>query len=508
MRILSKSARETKEQFFGKHGWTLHTILVFTKCDTSDQLNVQAFDHWSTDTKQDAWFTILSFDSVFETLNPRPRWIEIYQWYNIEIYGWYFLKPGEAKTSIDSHHIQVAHAIKRYVRIGHNLDEEEKIQIAIADLGRISVVNLEPIHNNHNVKTIAGITKLFYFEWPTDGDYTRYIRVQCLPHIGLWSQYSPFEISKLTTMPINKLTPNITSHSVPKNPWNFSLFRVQGTNKQKNDNQTCSLLAIEEAFELKREWALKSNQIYGKRGAGKRMTKIVKAYLESYFLAGNMNRTDRMTAKNMVEQLQILVDEGEIQADDIPKIITVASWITQYAASLKKQTAVEKVAKVAEGSSNARNANNFQKMAKSSSEKSRSCENPVCDNSSSEQIEDYYVSKANDKLKYVNSKYSKDELKVMVDESLNNLKKDFKNSESERILVEPDEISNHIVSVLILEEIFDIDEVPFIRNLKDSNDEEDDDDIDDNDDNNNNNVPKEELVEDYDVLEFASRFLD
>ena len=28
MRILLQSARETKEQFFGKREWTLHTILV------------------------------------------------------------------------------------------------------------------------------------------------------------------------------------------------------------------------------------------------------------------------------------------------------------------------------------------------------------------------------------------------------------------------------------------------------------------------------------------------
>ena len=54
----------------------MYTILVFTKCNT-DQLNVQTFNYWSTDTKQDAWFTILSFDSVFETLDPRPQWIEI-----------------------------------------------------------------------------------------------------------------------------------------------------------------------------------------------------------------------------------------------------------------------------------------------------------------------------------------------------------------------------------------------------------------------------------------------
>jgi len=44
MRILPKNAREAKEQFFGKRGCTLHTILVFTKSDTN-LLNVQAFDH-------------------------------------------------------------------------------------------------------------------------------------------------------------------------------------------------------------------------------------------------------------------------------------------------------------------------------------------------------------------------------------------------------------------------------------------------------------------------------
>jgi hypothetical protein len=126
MRILPKCARETKENFFGKHGWTLHTILVFTK-NNSSQLDVQAFDHWSTDTKQDAWFTASSFDAIFETLDPKPKWIKIFsdngghyhnselmaivsnwnQWYNIDIRGWHFLEPGEAKTSVDSHHAQV-----------------------------------------------------------------------------------------------------------------------------------------------------------------------------------------------------------------------------------------------------------------------------------------------------------------------------------------------------------------------------------------------------------------
>ncbi|CAG8642202.1 14171_t:CDS:2 [Rhizophagus irregularis] len=79
------------------------------------------------------------------------------------------------------------------------------------------------------------------------------------------------------------------------------------------------------------------------------MTKTVKSYLESYFLAGNMNRIDRMSAKDM--------------AENVPEITPVASWITQNAASLKKQSAIEKIA---EGSSTARNIHNFQEIAKSS----------------------------------------------------------------------------------------------------------------------------------------------
>src|SRR6266511_2028641 len=73
------------------------------------------------------WLTISSFDSVFENLDPRPHWIEVFsdngahyhnselitivanwhQWYNIEVRGWYFFEPGEAKSTVDSHHAQV-----------------------------------------------------------------------------------------------------------------------------------------------------------------------------------------------------------------------------------------------------------------------------------------------------------------------------------------------------------------------------------------------------------------
>lgn len=89
--------------------------------------------------------------------------------------------------------------------------------------------------------------------------------------------------------------------------YSYFLYSLDVNNQEKDNNQVRLLLgkinniffrynllviiiiidyfdiAIEETFELKRGWALKSNQKYGTRGAGKRMTKTVKAYLESYF---------------------------------------------------------------------------------------------------------------------------------------------------------------------------------------------------------------------------------
>lgn len=131
MKILEKRTRETKSQFFGKRGYALHSILVFTKGNGAIA-EVRAFDHWSLDTKQDAWFTASSFDAVFEMLNPKPEWIKIfsdngghyhnsemmavianwYQWYFIEVRGWYFFEPGEAKSLVDSHHAAVSQSMQ------------------------------------------------------------------------------------------------------------------------------------------------------------------------------------------------------------------------------------------------------------------------------------------------------------------------------------------------------------------------------------------------------------
>ena len=53
MKILPKKAREIKNEWFRKRGWTLHSVLVYTKNSENNNLNEQAFDHWSEDIQQD-----------------------------------------------------------------------------------------------------------------------------------------------------------------------------------------------------------------------------------------------------------------------------------------------------------------------------------------------------------------------------------------------------------------------------------------------------------------------
>lgn len=130
MKVLPKTARETKQEFFGKKGWALHTVLLYTKPKDSVEINIQAIDHWSTDARQDAWFSASSLHSVMENLDVKPKWISIisdngphyhnselmiimskwYEWYRIHVKKWIFLEAGEAKTTVDSHHAQVCNA--------------------------------------------------------------------------------------------------------------------------------------------------------------------------------------------------------------------------------------------------------------------------------------------------------------------------------------------------------------------------------------------------------------
>ncbi|CAB5207494.1 unnamed protein product [Rhizophagus irregularis] len=376
MRILPRSARETKAEFFGKRGWTLHTILVFTKKKDCKELDVRAYDHWSTDTKQDAWFTASSFEAVFEIIKHKPKWIRVIsdngahyhsselmaivahwnEWYQIEVRDWQFLEPGEAKTTIDSHHAAISHSIKRYIRIGYDIRDGEDIVEAAKHLAGTSLANLEPnrsqfepedekIYNiskkeqnsKPNVKTIKGISNLFYWKWPISGEMTGYVCARSLPHFGPWNNFSPAAITKLCTKPIIRPHPKISEQTEPELTWTIPLIPEFMDNNNNGDGELEDVSSVDMNFQFPMGWVLKSNQKVGGKGKGKRMTKQVKELLKSFFLNGNLNQKDKMSAKDMYNELLTFVESGELKAEDVPKITTIQNWISAYARTFKEQ---------------------------------------------------------------------------------------------------------------------------------------------------------------------------
>ena len=55
------------------------------------------------------------------------------------------------------------------------------------------------------------------------------------------------------------------------------------------------------------------------------------------FHTGTVNPNQKMTAENMHEELLERVEYGELEEEEIPKISTIANWITRTYACWKKQ---------------------------------------------------------------------------------------------------------------------------------------------------------------------------
>ncbi|CAG8755220.1 15347_t:CDS:1, partial [Gigaspora rosea] len=113
----------------------------------------------------------------------------------------------------------ISHAIKRYLRIGNNIDSGEKISLAIENLQGTSVAHIEPCRDHVAIKTMNKILKLFYWKWPITGEFAGFVQGQALPNIGKWVQFSPEDLMRLVECPIHKPTPIASEHSQPKKPW-------------------------------------------------------------------------------------------------------------------------------------------------------------------------------------------------------------------------------------------------------------------------------------------------
>lgn len=78
------------------------------------------------------------------------------------------------------------------------------------------------------VKTIPGISKYFYWEWPVEEELAGFIRARSLPHIGSWTQFSPAEISDLCDGSILQPQPTVSTHTQASSSWTMPIPQLNG----------------------------------------------------------------------------------------------------------------------------------------------------------------------------------------------------------------------------------------------------------------------------------------
>ncbi|CAB4400052.1 unnamed protein product [Rhizophagus irregularis] len=241
------------------------------------------------------------------------------EWYNVSIKNWIFLEAGEAKTSIDSHHAQITHAIKRYVKLGYDITSGENIEDAIKDLAGTHVAHIQPNRSQDRkstLGTIQGITNWSEWGWPNETDDLGYIYGRALPG--------------------------------PNQPWiTSSIKKKDDTEIVENDESSAETIdptdppsdTISKSYELfYKGWALKENQKI--RSPVKRIVPEVKELLECMFHTGTVNPRQKMSAQEMRNELLRREHEGEISLDDIPKESTIANWITTFSRKWKQSMAL------------------------------------------------------------------------------------------------------------------------------------------------------------------------
>ena len=56
-------------------------------------------------------------------------------------------------------------------------------------------------------------------------------------------------------------------------------------------------------------------------------------------MVGNIDKSCRMNAQEMLDVLKLKVEEGEIENSDLPKLTTIQGWITRYTVQLRERSA-------------------------------------------------------------------------------------------------------------------------------------------------------------------------
>ncbi|RIB27555.1 hypothetical protein C2G38_2160165 [Gigaspora rosea] len=282
-------------------------------------------------------------------------------WYGIEVRSWTFLEAGEDKTTVDSHHAQIAHSIRRYVRLGYSINEEDDIEKAIKDIRRTTVANikLDRKNTNKNKPKLSGISNWYQFKYLIEGEFADFLCAQPLSHFGKWKNISLAEIYKsMKEEELKQPNPEVSTCTNPNSQWIIPIplleaQQVASTSNfhrkniitipeiQKSTNKQMLSLGKENQLETRPEyfcigWALKEMQEYEKHGRRKHMTAHIIELLKSFFHTGDIDKSEWYTAKDMLDMLEKKAEVGKLEISEVPKVKTIENWIGHYAQQYKK----------------------------------------------------------------------------------------------------------------------------------------------------------------------------
>ena len=89
-------------------------------------------------------------------------------------------------------------------------------------------------------------------------------------------------------------------------------------------------------------YALKIRQNLGKK-CGKRLNSEVVERLKEMFIRGNIDKNVKLSAEDMLKNIQILVNNNEIENENIPKIEQIRSWFGRFNQQYKKESAKQAI---------------------------------------------------------------------------------------------------------------------------------------------------------------------
>ncbi|CAG8678450.1 15746_t:CDS:2, partial [Cetraspora pellucida] len=163
-------------------------------------------------------------------------------------------------------------------------------------------------------------------------DNIGYIYARVLPGIGEWKKWSSAQVMKIIKKQnLDMLNPTFIAYTENNKLWSMPINIFQDIVEAEMNLELVfleySTILINDNIQ---RWALKKNQKLTQREPTKKMTEEIKSLLEIMLHTGTANLQQKMSAQQMHEDFILYAAHGEIEADNIPKIITIANWISGF----------------------------------------------------------------------------------------------------------------------------------------------------------------------------------